>query len=37
MPLDSYTWLHDDLTEEERIQLIQWVDAITNLKEHHKV
>ncbi|MFC7356967.1 heme-binding domain-containing protein [Jejudonia soesokkakensis] len=24
MPLDSYTWIHDDLTEEERAQLVQW-------------
>jgi hypothetical protein len=31
MPLDSYTWLHDDLTEEERTLLIQWT-TLTRLQ-----
>lgn len=28
MPLDSYTWLHDDLTEAQRTLLIQWASLV---------
>jgi len=28
MPLDSYTWLHGNLTEEDRTLLIQWATVV---------
>lgn len=38
MPLDSYTWLHDDLTEAERKLLIQWAGvARLQYKEQLKI
>jgi hypothetical protein len=36
MPLDSYTWLHDDITSEEKEALIKWA-QLTRLKYQKEI
>ncbi len=36
MPLDSYTWLHDDITSEEKESLIAWA-KLTRMKYQKEI
>ena len=36
MPLDSYTWLHDDITNDEKEALIKWA-QLTRLKYQKEI
>ena len=36
MPLDSYTWLHDDITEEEKEMLINWA-QVTRIRYQKEI